>query len=40
MFIKENDVVLELGARYGTSSCAINSKLKNKSNQVSVDTWC
>lgn len=37
MFIKENDVVLELGARYGTSSCAINSKLKNKSNQVSVE---
>lgn len=29
-FIKENDIVLELGARYGTVSCAINSKLKNK----------
>tara|TARA_B100001063_G_scaffold138607_1_gene129488 strand:- start:17093 stop:17749 length:657 start_codon:yes stop_codon:yes gene_type:complete len=37
MFIKENDVVLELGARYGTVSCAINSKLKNKKSQVSVE---
>jgi hypothetical protein len=36
-YIKENDIVIELGARYGTVSCAINSKLKNKKNQVSVE---
>lgn len=42
-YIKENDVVLELGARYGSVSCIINSKLSNKKNQVSVEpdgrTW-
>jgi len=37
MLILENDVVLELGARYGSVSCAINSKLNNKKNQVSVE---
>jgi hypothetical protein len=39
MFIIENDVVLELGARYGSVSCAINKKLnnKNKYKQVSVE---
>jgi FkbM family methyltransferase len=36
-FILENDVVLELGARYGSVSCIINSKLKNKYNQVVVE---
>ena len=36
-YIKENDVVLELGARYGSVSCAINSKLNCKTNQVSVE---
>ncbi len=35
--IKPDDVVLELGARYGTVSCAINKKLNNKLNQVSVE---
>ena len=36
-YIKENDVVLELGARYGSVSCIINSKLNNKNNQVVVE---
>jgi len=36
-FIKPNDVVLELGARYGTVSCTINKKLNNKKNQVSIE---
>jgi len=36
-YILENDVVLELGARYGSVSCIINSKLSNKNNQVSVE---
>ena len=36
-YIKKNDVVLELGARYGSVSCVINSKLSNKTNQVSVE---
>ena len=36
-YIKENDVVLELGARYGSVSCVINSKLNCKTNQVSVE---
>lgn len=36
-FIKEDDVVLELGARYGMISCLINQKLNNKNNQVSVE---
>lgn len=36
-YIEENDVVLELGARYGSVSCIINSKLNNKLNQVSVE---
>jgi len=39
-YIKENDVVLELGARYGSVSCIINSKLSNKNNQVSVEPDC
>lgn len=36
-FIMENDVVFELGARYGSVSCAINSKLACKTNQVVVE---
>jgi FkbM family methyltransferase len=36
-YIQENDIVLELGARYGTVSCIINSKLKYKTNQVVVE---
>ena len=36
-YIQKDDVVLELGARYGSVSCVINSKLENKRNQVSVE---
>ena len=36
-YILKNDVVLELGARYGSASCVINSKLDNKYNQVVVE---
>lgn len=36
-YILENDVVLELGARYGSVSCVINSKLANKTNQLVVE---
>jgi len=36
-FIRETDVVLELGARYGSVSCVINFKLNNKTNQVVVE---
>jgi len=36
-YILENDIVLELGARYGTVSCSINKKLNNKSNRISVE---
>lgn len=36
-FIQETDIVLELGARYGSVSCIINSKLNNKNNQVVVE---
>jgi FkbM family methyltransferase len=36
-YILEDDIVLELGARYGTVSCIINKKIKNKLNQVSVE---
>jgi FkbM family methyltransferase len=36
-YILPSDVVLELGARYGTVSCTINKKLFNKSNQVVVE---
>ena len=37
MYILEDDTVLELGARYGSVSCTINSKLNNKNNQVVVE---
>lgn len=36
-FIKESDVVLELGARYGSVSCTINRILSDKKSQVSVE---
>ena len=36
-YIKPDDVVLELGARYGSVSCLINKTLKNKNNQVAVE---
>jgi FkbM family methyltransferase len=36
-YIKETDRVLELGARYGSVSCVINSKLKDKKAQVVVE---
>ncbi len=36
-YIDETDVVLELGARYGSVSCIINKILNNKANQVSVE---
>ena len=36
-YIKENDVVLELGARYGSVSCTINKILSCKTNQLSVE---
>lgn len=36
-YIEENDTVFELGARYGSVSCIINSKLKCKTNQVVVE---
>ena len=36
-FIEPTDVVLELGARYGSVSCRINLKLQDKTKQVSVE---
>ena len=36
-YVLEDDVVLELGARYGSVSCTINSKLNNKKNQLVVE---
>jgi FkbM family methyltransferase len=36
-YIKHDDIVLELGGRYGSVSCIINSKLKCKTNQVVVE---
>ena len=36
-YIEPHNVVLELGARYGTVSCAINKLLNNKSNQVVIE---
>ena len=36
-YINTNDIVLELGARYGSVSCIINSKLNCKTNQVVVE---
>jgi hypothetical protein len=36
-YIHHDDIVFELGARYGSVSCTINLILKNKKNQVSVE---
>jgi FkbM family methyltransferase len=36
-YIRPSDTVLELGARYGSTSCAIASQLKNSGKQVSVE---
>lgn len=36
-FVKENDIVLELGARFGAVSCTVNEILINKTNQVVVE---
>lgn len=36
-YIRPNDIVLELGGRYGSVSCVINSILLNKTNQVVVE---
>lgn len=36
-YIQEDDIVLELGARYGSVSCIINSKLNKKTNQLVVE---
>lgn len=36
-YILSNDKVLELGARYGSVSCIINTKLNNRKNQVVVE---
>ena len=37
IYINEDDCVLELGGRYGSVSCIINLKLKNKANHVVVE---
>jgi FkbM family methyltransferase len=37
LLIEENDVVLEIGARYGSVSCIINKKLKNPKNEVVIE---
>jgi FkbM family methyltransferase len=36
-YIINSDIILELGARYGTVSCIMNQKLLNKKNQVVVE---
>jgi FkbM family methyltransferase len=36
-YIEPNDIVLELGGRYGTVSAVINYKLENKKNHVVVE---
>lgn len=36
-YIDENDIVLELGGRYGTVSTIINNLLNNKENHVVVE---
>jgi FkbM family methyltransferase len=36
-YINPNDSVLELGARYGSVSCVINSKLIHKTNHLAVE---
>ncbi len=36
-YIKETDIVLELGARYGSVSCIINKRINYSENQVVVE---
>lgn len=36
-FVKSHNVVLELGARYGSTSIVVNKILSNKKNQISVE---
>ena len=36
-YIKQDDIVLELGGRYGTVSVIINSLINNKTNQVVIE---
>ena len=36
-YIKPDDIVLELGARYGSVSCIVNNILNDKYNQVVVE---
>lgn len=36
-YLEKDDVVLELGARYGSVSCIVNNILENKKNQVVVE---
>jgi FkbM family methyltransferase len=36
-YIEKDDIVLELGGRYGTVSCIINNKLKNKTNHLVIE---
>lgn len=36
-FIEPHDIVIELGGRYGTVSCIINSKLQDPTNHVVVE---
>ena len=38
-YIFSSDIVLELDARYGITSCIVNSKLKNKYNHVVVEPY-
>ena len=36
-WIKDNDIVLELGGRYGVVACTVNSILNNKKNHVVIE---
>jgi hypothetical protein len=36
-YVNANDIVLELGARYGSVSCVINKKLLHKKNHIAVE---
>ena len=36
-YVNANDIVLELGARYGSVSCVINQKLLHKKNHIAVE---
>ena len=37
LYVKKNDTVLELGARFGSVSCIVNNVLENKKNHVVVE---